>query len=69
MPLDGWVVVAGGGVVDVVDLVLEVMTVVDGAGSNAASTQYDRPDYRVVHVAGMEGFWRSVSKQFKIKSW
>ena len=56
MPLDGWVVVAGGGVVDVVDLVLEVMTVVDGTGSNAASTQYDRPDCRVVHVAGMEGF-------------
>lgn len=58
--MDGWVVVAGGGVVDVVDLVLVVvMTVVDvddGMGSKAASTQYDRPDCRVVHVAGMEGF-------------
>jgi len=60
MPLDGWVVVAGGGVVDVVDLVLvvvmTVVDVVDGTGSKAASTQYDRPDCRVVHVAGMEGF-------------
>jgi len=41
MPLDGWVVEAGGGVVEVVEVVLVIVVfVVDaGGGSKNASTQ------------------------------
>jgi hypothetical protein len=63
-PLLGVVVVAGGvetaGVVLVLELVIRAVVdvdVVDGTGSNMASTQYECPAASVPQVSGMDGFW------------
>ena len=60
IPFVGFVVVAGAVVVGVFDVEVVLGPVVDGAGSKAASTQYEYPTRSVPQLAGTDGFCRGL---------